>query len=420
MVEFKLGHALLVGVGGDLPNTVEDAQGLAAILRDSERCGYPREQVHLLTGSHATRLAILDALDHLAHDTDETSTVVIYFSGHGYQATSTLGHAYFLMPHGYDVNRLYQTALSGREFAEKLQALPAQKLLVLLDCCHAGGVGDAKAPGVAFAKSPLPPEAAALLAEGRGTVLIASSQEDELSYAGRPYSAFTLSLIESLSGQGVAKQDGYVRVTDMALHAREVVPRRTGQRQHPILNFEHADNFAVAYYAGGDVVPKGLPFSVEPEIEPEPGAWTLPMVVNTGGGAYIGGDVTIRGGGFVGRDQVTITGDGNVVGDHSRATVIKRTGGRDLIARAFQRLYALLAARSDIFLEDKADLRAELKDLEAEIGKGSRAREIALKRHFRNIGRISPDFLNLVLAAFLDPRTDVPNLIREVAGRMRE
>jgi hypothetical protein len=104
-------------------------------------------------------------------------------------------------------------------------------------------------------------------------VLIASSQEDELSFAGKPYSAFTLALTEALCGVGVAKEDGYVRVADLALHAREVVPRRTSNRQHPVLHFEQADNFVLAYYAGGETQSKGLPFTGEPEIEPEPGAW---------------------------------------------------------------------------------------------------------------------------------------------------
>ena len=37
------------------------------------------------------------------------------------------------------------------------------------------------------------------------------------------------------------------------MHAREVVPGRTGKRQHPILNFEQADNFVISYYAAGGV-----------------------------------------------------------------------------------------------------------------------------------------------------------------------
>ncbi len=278
MASFDYGHALLVGIGADLPNTVDDAVGLANMLKDSERCAYPPEQVHLLTGEDATRERVLSAFGALSRSTDDRSTVLVYFSGHGYRVASSTGEFYYLLPHGYDLERLYQTAISGEEFTECLRGVPAQKLLVLLDCCHAGGVGAdsaAKAPGgLQLAKSPLPPEAHALLAEGSGRVLIASSQEDELSFGGRPYSAFTLALIEALSGIGVAKQDGTVRVTDLALHAREVVPGRTQRRQHPILHFEQADNFVLAYYAGGAAQPKGLPFTGEPEIEPEPGAWT--------------------------------------------------------------------------------------------------------------------------------------------------
>ena len=42
------------------------------------------------------------------------------------------------------------TAMSGAEFAEAMDRIPARKLLVVFDCCHAGGLGatkDATAPG---------------------------------------------------------------------------------------------------------------------------------------------------------------------------------------------------------------------------------------------------------------------------------
>lgn len=270
---FFQGYALLIGVGADLPNTVDDARGLADILTDPERCAYPAGQVRLLTGEGAGRAAVLDALDELARQTDETSTVVVYFSGHGYRVKSTMGRAYYLLPSGYDMNDLYETAILGQDFLDKLAAIPAQKLALLLDCCHAGGMAEPKAPGLELVKAPLPQDALEQFARGRGRVAIASCKENERSYAGRPYSAFTLALVEALCGQGAAKKDGYVRVADLALHARQVVPGRTGGRQHPILHFEQADNFILAYYAGGGWEPKGLPFAEEPEIEPQAGAW---------------------------------------------------------------------------------------------------------------------------------------------------
>jgi hypothetical protein len=228
--------------------------------------------VELLVGDTAHRLAVLDALDRLAERANESSTVIIYFSGHGYHATTPIGEAYFLIPFGVQKERLKDTAISGSEFASRLQAIRSKKLLLLLDCCHAGGLGLAK--GMELAKYPLPPEALEILKQGKGRVIIASCKESELSYGGKPYSAFTLALIEAFSGQGASKLDGFVRAADLAMYAREKVPGRTKGRQHPILHFEEADNFEIAFYAGGETEPKGLPLTQEPEIEPEPGAWS--------------------------------------------------------------------------------------------------------------------------------------------------
>lgn len=267
---FESGHALLIGVGSDLPNTVNDAQGLADFLKDQDRCAYRPEQVELLTSEDADRAGILAGLDNMARRANEDSTALIYFSGHGYVVASSAINSYYLMPFGYNTSRLEETAISGQEFIDKLKATKAQKLLLLLDCCHAGGMTGMKAPGLRLTKSPMPPEAHDLLAQGRGHVVIASSKADESSYAGQPYSVFTSSLIEALCGKGVSLNDGFVRVADLALYARERVTSLTNGRQHPILNYEQADNFVLAYYAGGDTKLKSLPFTEMPEVrEPE-------------------------------------------------------------------------------------------------------------------------------------------------------
>lgn len=312
MAFFEHGYALVVGMGGDLPGTAADAKGLAGLFQDEARCAYPSEQVHLLTAENATRSDILEKLKVLQAIRDPQATVVVYFSGHGYRVSASVGEFYYLMPNGYDSSRLHETAISGAEFAAQLRLIPAQRLLLLLDCCHAGGVGKPESSGMRFAKAAVPPEAQSLMAEGRGRVLIASSQEDELSFAGRPYSAFTLAMMEALCGRGVSGHDGLVRVADLALHARQVVPGRTANRQHPILHFESADNFALAYYAGGEAQPKALPFTSSPEIEPQPGAWR-------------GIKIT----------QQTAIGDGNVqlnLGDLSGSTLsinIQPSGSKD-------------------------------------------------------------------------------------------
>ncbi len=42
---FTPGYAVVIGVGADLPVTVEDAAAVADLLRDPSRCAYPAEQV---------------------------------------------------------------------------------------------------------------------------------------------------------------------------------------------------------------------------------------------------------------------------------------------------------------------------------------------------------------------------------------
>jgi hypothetical protein len=269
---FTKGHALLIGVGADLPNTVTDAQGIADILKDPSRCAYPTDQVTLLTEEQTQKQTVLQALEKLQATADEESTVVIYYSGHGYRVNSPTGEYFYLMTHGYNLRKLYETALSGQEFASQLEKLRAARVLLLLDCCHAGELGELQ--GIGMTKAPLPPEAEPLFSAGQGRVMVASSHANELSFAGKPYSAFTLALLEAFSGTGNSRKDGFVRVADLALHTRQVVPQRTRERQHPILTFTRADNFAIAYYAAGETEAKGLPFSVEEiEIEPTPGAW---------------------------------------------------------------------------------------------------------------------------------------------------
>jgi hypothetical protein len=60
---FWHGHALLIGVGADLPATVKDATAIRDVLVNPSRAAYPVDQVELLTETGAVRKNILEALD---------------------------------------------------------------------------------------------------------------------------------------------------------------------------------------------------------------------------------------------------------------------------------------------------------------------------------------------------------------------
>lgn len=253
---FTHGYALLVGVGADLPETVKDATAIRDLLINPKRAAFPQDNVTLLSEQSATRQNILDGFDRLAArvSADAEATALVYYSGHGGQFERAHEPTqYFLCPYGYDPVQMDATALSGGEFTSKIQALTAKKLIVLLDCCHAGGLpalkGDAR-----FTKGAAPPTLLQAMESGSGNVVVASSRSDELSLGGTPNSVFTAVLLEALSGKAARTADGFARVLDVLSYVFAQVPERAKPfPQHPFVNKISAlsENFALCYYAGG-------------------------------------------------------------------------------------------------------------------------------------------------------------------------
>jgi hypothetical protein len=244
------GFGLLVGVGADLADTVTDATGLYNVLVNPKRAAYPSENVQLLTEDKAKRQDILDGFDKLIKQSKEKNieTAVVYFSGHG----GKIGNEYYLAPYGYNNSLPKQTLISGKEFSDKIDAIKAKKLIVILDCCRAGGIPITK-DAKSFIESNPPKDFLDTLSKGSGKVIIASSQENESSFAGKPYSAFTKCLLEALLGKGTRYYDGYAKILDVLSYLFKEVPIQTKDKQHPFLNTASnlSENFAVCYYAGG-------------------------------------------------------------------------------------------------------------------------------------------------------------------------
>jgi uncharacterized caspase-like protein len=184
----------------------------------------------------ATGAAIRAALRELARGSPD-DTVMLFFSGHGARVPGAAPHQY-LLPYDGQLDALESTAIGSAELTELLRAIPAQRLLVLLDCCYSGGVADPKgaAPGL---QAGLDDETYARLAQGAGRVVIASSRPDEQSWTVRNMrnGLFTHYLLAALRGEGHLLGDGYVRVFDLFRHIAVGVPEhaaRVGVEQHPI------------------------------------------------------------------------------------------------------------------------------------------------------------------------------------------
>lgn len=267
---FAPGYGLVIGIGDDLPITAKDAVALHDLLVNKNRSAYPPEQVILLTRTAASRQGILGAFDQLIEQVNHNpdAIAIVYFSGHGGRIECPgKPHEYYLVPHGYDPSRRADTAITGHEFTDKIEAIKASKLVVLLDCCHAGGVPAMKESSEVFIKSPVPSELLNTLQSASGRVIVASSHEKEKSYTGKPYSVFTSCLLEALQGKAAVDRDGFARILDILIYLFKHVPERAPGPQHPFVKkvIDLGDNFPVCYYAGGG---KSLPGEASTDLTP--------------------------------------------------------------------------------------------------------------------------------------------------------
>jgi hypothetical protein len=255
---FTHGYAALIGVGDyadakipALPATVNDVKALAAALEAPQHCAYPPEQVHLATGPGATRQSILNALDWLARHAaqDHNSTVLFYFSGHGWSNARGSLARYHLLPYDCDLRQPDATTVDDDLLTRKLAAIRADRLVIILDACHAGGMTKDASWQPAF--TPAAPSTGALLAQlggGRGRVIISSSQENESSYIlkARGRSVFTHCLVEALSGAATSSYPDVIGILDVFNYLDREVPRLAPRAQHPVLDGEKTQNFPVA------------------------------------------------------------------------------------------------------------------------------------------------------------------------------
>jgi hypothetical protein len=261
MASFDKGFALVVGIANypkvaSLSELVlNDARDISTLLTDSTQCGYLPNQVKLLLDEQATLKNIRESLGWLANYSPEDSTVLIFFSGHGGRIETSPQAENYLIPFDTNPQDLKNTALESAELTRLLGKIRAKRLLVLFDCCHAGGLGEIKdaldksLPGF---KSGLDERYYEQLAMGQGRVIISSSRSIELSWIlpGMRNSLFTHYLLQALQGQAPTYGDGLIRIFDIFNFVAEAVPKHHPQ-QHPLLKAQVETNFPVALYLRG-------------------------------------------------------------------------------------------------------------------------------------------------------------------------
>ncbi|MCP4702688.1 MAG: TIR domain-containing protein [Gammaproteobacteria bacterium] len=264
-------HALIVGIAdyqhiNKLPDIIlGDARAVHDLLISPKHCTYPSAQVKLLLDKQATRAEICNALRALSLQCNEDSTVLLYISSHGGRITEGESADEYLLPVDVDGDSLKafaRTAISGQEFTRLLRAIPARKLVLILDCCHAGGIGQPKNMDNHVIKAGFSENYYDILKAGQGRVILASSRSTEQSYIlpGAKNSLFTQHLLDGLKG-GAIGSGGVIRILDLFNYLQPKVTEAQAN-QHPLLKAEIEENFPIALYPGGKssaIVPAEAP-----------------------------------------------------------------------------------------------------------------------------------------------------------------
>jgi hypothetical protein len=261
MTLFGQGHALAVGVGDykepvlKAPITVSDAEGVAVALADPAVGAYHPEHVRLLHNDRATRADLIAALEGLAERASSADTVFVFFCGHGILGEDGL-YYFTTQDTVLTASNLVKagTGLSGPEILGLLRAIPAQKLLFVINACFSGHVSPALSPAEPRLGSP--PSAALgveVLATGEGRALITASRPTQYSYYRKDQSNtyFGRALIDGLRGKGVPNSGGYIGLYELYQHVYRKVHESSAGEQEPVLTIlQGVGPFPIALYAG--------------------------------------------------------------------------------------------------------------------------------------------------------------------------
>lgn len=246
-------YALLIGIGADLKASVTDAVAIQNLLIDPAYCGYKEENIVLLTEDKATKQGILDGLDKLIQMTNDESSVLIFYSGHGGRTPWEDKIIYWLQPN--DHNPENQVYIDSVDFRDKISKMKAKRMVILMDCCHAAGMTETQDQassdtGIEAEVDQNPEGLVDNLGEDHQTVTIMSScRDEEKSYimTGDVNSLFTKCFLEALKAENRRYfEDEYVRLTDAVNYIFDKVPKRQ-PKQNPFMNLKLYDNFPLSY-----------------------------------------------------------------------------------------------------------------------------------------------------------------------------
>jgi len=219
-----------------------DAESFVEVIRAKSSRLFTDVNVTTLYDTEATRENILTTLDQIAAKANPEDVFTLYYAGHG----SIVDNRYYFVTTEniklYDRAKLDRDATFVNDMQQKLTAIPAKKVLVIMDACHSGAAADLLAVRGAAEEKAL-----AQLARNVGVHVLASSGSEQYAseFAQLGHGVFTYVLLKGLQGEADMLKDGQVTVKELGLYIENETPKIAkqykGQEQYPTTRHDGQD-----------------------------------------------------------------------------------------------------------------------------------------------------------------------------------
>jgi hypothetical protein len=204
-------RALVIGIDnydscGELRCAVRDAERLSALFERNEDGSinyHVRTFLGKTSGPRITRAFLREKLTELFDGFD--GDILFYFSGHGAQ---TPWGGYLVTQDGTDA----ELGVSMEDLLILANRSRARDVVLILDCCHSGDLGNP--PIIQSLNYPV-----ALLREG--VTILAASRPNEIAYETNGYGMFSDALAEGLEG-GASDYFGNVNAASLFLYTERL------------------------------------------------------------------------------------------------------------------------------------------------------------------------------------------------------